>query len=330
MGYSLFSAVALALAASTFSASASPVDLALAGFRLQLLRPGATTYLFDERYGGIDRLAQVFYYRVGNDGGERALDSMQLLSQQQRGQSLVEYAFGDHVRGLEANLAVLLLGRFGDVRIFKETLTLRNVTANSLDVHLFFHTRADLDLNCCNESPNDYDGVAWGSSRHMIETSPKGSRLDTRAIVGPTPDRYRITMEPRCFGVLPQGGCDPRFFVDELGRTLLDDFPTTLDAMPASATGPFVNNWCAINGLPVPPENAQCFGRQWAWQWDMTLAPFGQSGSNLALSIEHRIARAPEPGTLALIGVGLFAGAASSRRKSKNGSSIVSTRPSVA
>jgi hypothetical protein len=67
-----------------------------------------------------------------------------------------------------------------------------------------------------------------------------------------------------------------------------------------------LNDTPAIGAPPIGPNNMS-----WAYEWDRTLAP----GGSLIISKDKNIAAVPEPGTLALVGIGALGGSIYLRRR---------------
>lgn len=225
-----------------------------------------------------------WWYRVGDTGGELAISKLKLVDTVLLDGHAVRFEWRDFDNRFRLANSYNLF-EVGDKSVLEETIVIKNLTTDTLDLHLLLLSRTNLDINLSLEGPLDYDSAAWVDARTILQTSPWGSRVSSQVQAGSTPDRYQIGAGQYFF--FPP----PIRYEGPVTTPLLDTLPTDLEW---ETTVPSF-----LNGRP---------NLEWAWQWN-TAVPSEATGF---VDVLNRLS-VPEPPTMALLLL-LLPGVAGHRR----------------
>lgn len=138
---------------------------------------GASSWLVD----GVNQLNQQwFWYRIGNGGPELPIQSIS-------GSPIVTAPFPGRsldVKYVNATMSVDVLFMLGGGSAgsgnstITETISVKNLTAGSLDLHFFQYT----DLNLVNTTANQTVGFSIDGTGHYITTQALGSKTATEKL----------------------------------------------------------------------------------------------------------------------------------------------------
>lgn len=285
-------------------AAAASVRLSQGVFSFDVNNGGSlgTFRVDDAGAAGLNRMDRSWWYRIGSSGPEKSIDRLSVVSTSSTGPNLQVQELRD-ASGLFSFRVTTFLTYSQRLGFIQQGISVSALGTDPLDFHLFMRDNTDLDQAClCNESAPDYDDIEWVDQKHMRQTSPRGARLDTRLTQGEAADGFRSTIGTRVIGSL---------HFDELGNLLRDANPTTL----GSNTGltPLTRPTLCELGIIFIPNNAKCFGRQWAWEWDFAL----DTDQSFRLTVQDRVATSRsvnEPASLCLIAASVLMGALSKKR----------------
>ncbi|MDX2036308.1 MAG: hypothetical protein SFX72_06625 [Isosphaeraceae bacterium] len=209
-----------------------------------------------------------YYIRIGGTGNERALqDALGTPSIVKNGTNRVSLTYKNDI--LEAVVIYSLIG--GPAGLFESrvnaSIALTNLSASSLDLHLFQYSDFDLRF----DQSNQRDQIRFLSRGSLIQHR-EGTDLGLLASVDTAPTHYQSASSFLDFYF--------KFFLDQDGPTTLNDTP-------------------GIGVLFPDPAVDSAF----AFQWDRSLA----SGETFRVGSLFQITTVPEPSSLLLGLVGTAA-----------------------
>ena len=272
----LAATIVAASAASASPASATLVTLenfnAVAEFATESNDAPATKGLYSWKVDGVEHISQQwFWYRAGETGGERPIDSltpMQAVTLDvdgTPGQDALLLRYRDAAATFEVSVRYTLTGgatNSGGASL-EEVLRVVNLTENPFDFTIFQYV--DFDLN--GTADDDAVSLSGTPINTALQVDPFAEISET--VVTPPPTRYEIGE----FGI-----------AGSLKERLNDGLPTTL----SGALGPLTNA-----------------DATWAFEWDFQLAPRGSYLISKNKSLRGTVA-VPEPKPLLLVGLAML------------------------
>ncbi|MBI5388397.1 MAG: VPDSG-CTERM sorting domain-containing protein [Verrucomicrobia bacterium] len=182
----------------------------------------STAGMWNWTVDGVNQLArQWFWYRVGNTGGERGINTLTTVSRTQPDAASLNMTWRNG--SFEITIKYSLLGGsagsgFSDI---SEQISIKNTGSSMLNFHFFQYS--DFDLN---RTPND-DTAYFDTDRSVVQLNTTDGLQLSETSVSRTPDHRQIAINPALF------------------NSLNDTSPTTLTDTPTggATVGPTNVSW---------------------------------------------------------------------------------------
>jgi hypothetical protein len=230
---------------------------------------------------GVNQLYQQwFWYRIGTHGGENSIDTLGAPTVSSPGLGLLSTTYASSKLSVEVDYALHGGADGSGTSDMRETITLRNLSTSSLDLHFFQYSDFDLLGNAANDH---------------VELIRNGS---TGPFIGATqwdgdPSNPQFAAH---ISVSPANHGEATFWPVLLNE-LTDSKPTTLaDTVGVVGSG----------------GDVDC-----AFQWDLSIGVGGSVTLDVDKNLTLPACTVPEPSTAALVGIGAL-GLAFFRRRLAN------------
>jgi hypothetical protein len=263
----VFSAIAIFAALSAPEARAQTYGVTN-GNSFALIDANSQAGMRNWTVDGVNQLYQQwFWYRIGNHGGENSIDTLSAPTVTSAGPGLLSTTYANSKLSVEVDYALHGGADGSGTADMNETITLRNLSNSSIDLHFFQYS----DFDLLGSAANDHvELIRDGSSGPFIGATQWDGDPNNRQFAA------HISVTPANHGEAT--------FWSVLLNELTDSKPTTLaDTVGVVGSG----------------GDVDC-----AFQWDLSLGVGGSLSLDVDKNLTLPVSTVPEPSAAALVGLG--------------------------
>jgi len=238
--------------------------------------------MFNWTVDGVNQLYQQwFWYRIGNKGGESSIDTLGVPTVTSAGPGLLSTAYASSKLSVKVDYTLHGGTAGSGTADMGETITLRNLSTATLNLHFFQYSDFDLLGDSANEHVQLFGHAGNYTGALQWDGDLNNSQFSSHITVTGASHAEAT-------------------FWSVLLNELTDSKPTTLaDTVGVVGTG----------------GDVDC-----AFQWDLSISAGGSVTLDVDKNLSLPVCTVPEPSAAALVSVGLL-GAAFFRRRRNLGSS---------